>query len=219
MDESISYKKAFLHYFSSQYPEINIDWLLETLTSLYSGKDKVWASLEYLNSVILNYLIAYELLDNPDVVFFALVFKYIQYDDYILDANIVNELNIKSFENFLKDVSFDLNVKGVKYLLRSSGFLPNDLNITENDYNFYHDILLYSKPLNVFEDRYTCYYYDDLLKIQNYFKGEKPRLKIEKEQIILILETMQDRNYCFKTSLFKINHSNKVNKFISHYYS
>jgi len=78
---------------------------------------------------------------------------------------------------------------------------------------------LYSKPLNVFEDRYTCYYYDDLLKIQNYFKGEKPRLKIEKEQIILILETMQDKNYCFNTFLFKANHSNKVNKFISHYYS
>lgn len=219
MDESIYYKSAFSHYFSSQYPNINIDWLFQTLTSLYTEKQKVWASLEYLNSIILNYLIVYKFLNNPDVVFFALVFKYIQYDEYLLDANIVNELNIKCFENFLKDVSFDLNVKGVKYLLRSDSFLSNDLNITENDYNFYHDILLHSKPLNVFEERYTCYYYDDLLKIHNYFKGEKPRLKIEKEQIILILETMQDKNCCFKTSLFKINHSNKVNKFISHYYS
>lgn len=219
MTEVITYKKALSHYFMADYPDINVDWLLDCIVQLYIEKQKIWASFDYLNSILLNYLISYKHLDNPLLVFFSLIFKYINYDDYLLEANIVNELNIKVFQKFSSDLSFDLDKKSVVSLLRMQSFIPNDLNISENDYNYFYDILLYSQPLNVFDERYTCYFYDELFKIQNYFKGEKPKLSIEKQHIILLLETMQDKNYLFKTSLFKVNHSNKVNKFISHYYT
>ena len=220
----IDYTKTIEYYLFKQFDKNTLHNFLDNFSEYYQESllkfRKIWATQEYLNSLILTFLTVQKDIVEKDSVFLALIFKYAFTDNYL--ASDVTIFNINYFIKFMhKYNAFALNIykEKVLYFLTNSEFMKNDLGITENDFNLYLDILMYNQPVVYFDFVYTTYYYDETYKIINNSQSSytvKNKETLQKG-LIDILYLLNLKSESFNTLFFKNIHTKKIQKLNERY--
>lgn len=222
--DNILYTNTINHYLFQELEVETRQNLIKDIEYLYqtyiTNNNKIWASMEYLNSIIFNTLICKDKVDNIEAIFLAVIFKHIRFDDFIsdLEGNFLNTINFEEAKEFILARPYLLvyYVK-VKFLLTEPVYSFNDIGVTGSDFTYFQDILSYNSPIIYLDNRYTVYYDDELLNIKTCYKGDLPKYNYTKKDIYNIIEKIGLKSSKFNTQFFQQLNEIKFKKFINLY--
>lgn len=110
---------------------------------------KVWGDWKYIQNLLLSFLAKAPEIKNKQAVFFALFFNNLFVETH--NRDISSGINVDSLYEFMHDDrDFDLvrNYKASMFLMSNKEFIANDL-ISENDFEWFKDILTYHQPFEI----------------------------------------------------------------------
>lgn len=216
MTNEIVWKKTIKHLLFEEFSMEEKDDLILKLEKYYLDSIlknyKIWANFDYLNSIIFPALTLSQdkHIKNSSVIFLALFFKY-----SLRDQPELYFLNKEYCEEFFNN-NFTYNIqkykKPVLFLLTSMFYTCNDM-ITQEDFDYYQDILTYCEPLKYSEDIFI--FITDEYKIKIYYSSKKYTLTREDSKEIL--EKFINKKITFKTKIFTDMHNAKINKYMEMY--
>lgn len=110
---------------------------------------KVWADWKYIQNITLSFLAKADKIKNKPAVFLALFFNNIFDERHNRDT--ASNTNVEALYEFThEDRDFDLvrYYKAAMFLMTNQEYIANDL-ISENDFEWFKDLLTYHQPFEV----------------------------------------------------------------------
>ena len=142
---------------------------------------KVWADWKYIQNITLSFLAKAPHIKNKPAVFLALFFNNLF--DEMHNRDVSSQTNVDSLYEFThEDRDFDLvrYYKPAMFLMTNKEYIPNDL-ISENDFEWFKDLLTYHQPFEVRSGIFGIVQ-DDL----NFsFKFRRTSLNIEQLKVLI----------------------------------
>ena len=140
---------------------------------------KSWATVDYLNELIILFISKINLFENPTAVFFALLFKY-GLIDKLNDYHSTN-MNIEFFQTFMnkygKDFDIERYSQAAQFLIINEQYEFNDM-ISQNDLVLFNDIIMYFNPIDIVPNVRVIYFQPETSVVFQFNKE-----KFSKEQI------------------------------------
>lgn len=142
MNNNILWSKNIHQLLFNHLEEDCFNLFIADLESCYTlNKSKhIWKDFQYLNTCLDLFLSYIDKIKNPVVLFYAIIF-----------SNIPDKSKLKLF--IANDRTYDIcNTKlipKVLFLLNNDEFVNNDFGVTQEDFNYYQDILKYSEGIKI----------------------------------------------------------------------
>ena len=208
------------------YPNLSkeeFEDLIQDITQLYLNSFlngvKVWCDITYLNTCLLLLFAYFKKVDNPLQVFYALIFHNIVEEP---SANrFLVESNMESLRYFMdRDLTYPIcnskTTRSISFLISQEEFIPNDFNVTENEFNILKDIILYASHDQIKPNIWSGLSYKSDHGLSFKFKGAVQQDQL-KSFVLPILSIMKKKSFLFNTPFLKELYNNRINFILDEY--